>query len=86
MTRTRLCWSNFWNLFCKVLRGDLICPEIDRKLQGFILQGLFVGTGLKVFFAICEAFRCNGKVFSCNLVRASAVRRGGESGGSKQGE
>ena len=62
-------------------------------MQGFILQGSFVDTGLKgFFFAICKAFPCNGKGFLaiwCRLLLArkggSAVRGGSESGGMKGG-
>ena len=60
-------------------------------MQGFILQGSFVDTGLKVFFwQSARLFLARERFFSCNLVRASARKglsgeRGSESGGMKGG-
>ena len=50
------------------------------------MQGIFFASFVRghwserSFFAICKAFPCNGKVSSCNLVRASARKEGGLSG------
>ena len=50
-------------------------------MQGFILQGSLVDTGLKGFFEICKAFPCNGKVFlQSGAGRASARKPGRLSG------
>ena len=69
-------------------------PDIDRKLvQGFILQGSFVDTGLKGFFLqSARLFLAMERFFLaiwCGLLLArkggSAVRGGSESGGMKGG-
>ena len=74
---------------------ELILQGFPRgfNLQGFFLKltgnwcrALFFARFIRghwperFFFAICKAFPCNGKVFSCNLVRASARKEGGLSG------